>query len=287
MSQDPHELPSTLEEETEPPLEGVIPEGDMTAGGVTLKIAQDAYDLDDPPEDLEQRRMFSIRLIEDLRVIERDLLEREDVVDVVLRMEEPAPEFTITTIENGLGRELPRDIKSFYRVLNGFELSWSFVDELGLKQPGGHIQIFDIARVFGFWFDTLWVHDPNRTEEELDFLWSLRGLDGGGQAGETMLPDSPMTVLHLLGDWGSDYELMLFHGPDHLSLMQMDLMSYVYYALETRGLGLWRQVVSAMDLSHPRYAELEQGRVFFERLARFFPDVDLEEYMALVPSFSA
>lgn len=269
---DEHDQPLELglEEETDP---GAEPEG-----SVTIKIAQEAYDLNDPPEDLDQRRMFSITLIQDLMTIERDLLERDDVTDVKLVLDEPAPEFTISTIENSLGRELPRDIKSFYRVLNGFELSWSRLDEAGNKSFGGHMQIMDISRVFGFWFDTIWVDDPSRSEQELDLLWSTRGIDQGPDG-----PQGPLTALRLLGDWGSDYELLLFHSPDRVSLLNMDLMSYIYYGLETRGLGKWRHIVSGLSVSEPDLISVEQVRGFLTDVAHLFPEVDLEEYRALVP----
>ena len=242
----------------------------LVASGLRLEpSSQPTQDEPGPPP-----RHFTYALIEQLFALADDLRGRQGVIDVRFDLDRPAPEFAFTTIENSLGRELPEDIKSLYRVTNGFELSWDVQDERGRRQRAGHLKIYDVATVFGFWFDTLWPHDPSRDERELDFLWSMRGLDPGPEA-----PHGAMTALRLEGDWGQDYSLWLVQEHQLTGQLAMDLMSYVYYGLETRGLTMWREVLSDQAPMLPP----SQGQRFLDQLARFFPEVDPAPYMALMP----
>lgn len=260
MSDQFEQDPEGLEEATDP-------NADSGEGGVFFQ----------EKEEEENPQGFSWALLEAFEQTARQLHENEHLTDVIFEFDPPIPEFNITTAENALGRSLPHDIKSFYRMTNGFNLQWSLKMPDGSTAPGGHFQMFDFATVFGFWFDHIWVHDDTLNEDELDFIWSLRGISP-----RTAFENDYMTTLYLLGDWGQDYELFLHQPGKEVAQIHLDFVSYVYYGLETCGTYYWRHILSEFDVTTDDAAR-QGSRQFFETMSLAFPDVALEPYRALVP----
>lgn len=226
----------------------------------------------DPPQVHEPeptRAIFGETLVRVLEDVVKSLHETEGIFDVVMAFEPPVPAFNVTSVENGLGRSLPEDIKAFYRTTDGFKISWSGHTPQG-EPTGGLVQVHDFHTLFGYWFDTLWIHDDAHSEAHQEFIWSLRGLSPGPQ-------DAPqeMTTLRLLGDFGSDYALHLRHDQDNLSPMHIDFASYIYYGLETRGIHGWRHILSEAPTPESISAP------FLDALTHLFPEVDEQPYRAL------
>lgn len=235
--------PQSLEEPTEPPT--------------------------DAPAPSYEGPVFGRTLVEALEDVAKSLHETPGISDVVMMFEPPVPEFNITSVENGLGRSLPEDIKAFYRTTDGFKISWSGQTSQG-QPTGGLVHIHDFHTLFGYWFDTLWVEDDAHTEAHQEFLWSLRGLSPGARPHTDQL-----TTLRLLGDFGPDYALHLRLQPDQFTPIHLDFSSYVYYGLETRGIHGWRHILSDAPTPEALHAP------FLDTLRHLFPEVDPTPYEAL------
>ncbi len=282
MTQHDDEL-SFLEEDTEPPVEDgqardapavvIMREGDQRGQG--WPQAPDALDPElvrptDAPDEVEQARLLSDDLMFAIFELEESLRAMPDVTEVICAHDPPVPDFTLETVEISLGRALPPDVRALYKVIDGLHVRWCYRDaDSGEERLGGELRIPDFATVFGRWFDTLWVHDDALDEAHLDLMWQLRGFDLG-----VALPEA-MTVLHLRGDWGSDYALMLHVRESHqLVPLRLDLMDYLYAAIAARGTPLWQLPWSGYDFDADPWRIAGAAR-FFEQMTRRFSEVDL------------
>lgn len=212
----------------------------------------------------ETRELIGWDLLFELHAMAGELRQTDGIVDVHLRTHEPVPNFTIETIEHGLGTVIPARIKSFYMVTDGLEFSWNYVLD-GEKYPGGGAHLFDFATVFDTWLDLLWHGGEEHTDEQHDFFWSLRGFDRPRHT-----HDSDMVVMCVEEDYPT-YDLFL-HDVDtrESHLLELTFREYFDSLLACRATRGWRFVLS-------EDADRDDARAqrFFEITERFFPDVDL------------
>lgn len=219
----------------------------------------------------------------DFRAMAGELEEREGVEEVHWEMNDPVPEFTITTLEHGLGASIPERIKRFYLLTDGLKLTWRMRDsEAGDSEAGGGVEIFDFGTAFGPWLDDLWPTDPDLPESEArqDFLWSLRGFDRvPGPANAPDAPDasSPMVVMCVEEEYPS-YDLFLFDPASRDTfLLELDFRGYLHALLETRATHGWQLLAledpEAAFEAHPTWRpRAERARRHIERL---FPEAEL------------
>jgi hypothetical protein len=211
----------------------------------------------------------------DFRAMAGELEARDDIVDVEWAIPDPVPNFTVETMEHGLGTSVPRFIKRFYRMADGLELSWNVrVD--GEVVPGGGIELFDFATVFDSWLDTLWASGPETDEmddREVDFLWSLRGFDGLGQPqGE----DRQMVVFCVEETDYPTFDLFLHRLDARDShLLSVNFRTYLDLLLQTRGTFGWVYRLADIDLdAHPDLRATAES--FDRRMQRLFPETNLD-----------
>ena len=215
----------------------------------------------------KKRQLLNWDLLFDFRAMVAELEETEGIVDVHWRMHDPIPNFTIETIEHGLGVTVPHRVRSFYEVSDGLEFSWNYVID-GEKHAGGGAHLFDFATVFDNWLDSLWLGEVGQDAEDEDFLWSLRGFDQHSH------PDfSDMIVLCVEEEYPT-YDLFL-HDLDQRSseLLELSFREYFDFLLETRGVYGWQFL-----LSEHASADDPRAEHFFEVVEHFFPDVDLTRF---------
>ncbi len=211
-------------------------------------------------------------LVFDLMAMIGELKATDGIVDVDCRMYDPVPIFTIETIEHGLGIRVPERVKSFYRVTDGLDFSWSYTGPDGEILPGGGAQICDFATVFDNWLDVLWRADaPNNedqhSEDQQDFFWSLRGFD------QYSAPGSDDMVVLCVEEEYPTYDLFI-HDLDSRDSRLLDLSFGEYFdcLLASRGTHGWRLPLTE--------AEHTDAREFFELVDRFFPDTDFSRWKA-------
>lgn len=212
-----------------------------------------------------QRELFNWDLLFDFHAMIGELRQTDGIVDVQATLHDPVPTFTIETIEHGLGIRVPRRIKSFYQITDGLEFSWSYERD-GETVPGGGAHIFDFATVFDNWLDSLWQTDPEQSDEEQDFLWSLRGVD------RRCGPQTSTMVVMCVEEEYPTYDLFL-HDLDtgHSELLELTFREYFDCLLESRGTFGWRALL-AED------ADGADAEDFFEVMERFFPRVKLDRW---------
>lgn len=215
----------------------------------------------------EQRELFNWDLLFDFHAMIGELRQIDGIVDVQSTMHDPVPNFTIETIEHGLGILVPRRIKSFYQITDGLEFSWSY-ERNGQTVAGGGAHIFDFATVFDSWLDSLWHSESDRSDEEQDFVWSLRGVDAG------LEPDSSQMVVMCVEEEYPTYDLFL-HNLDTGSseLLEVTFREYFDCLLASRGTYGWRSL-----LAEDADADGEDAASFFEVMDRFFPSAKLERW---------
>lgn len=224
----------------------------------------------------ESRETLSWEFVLDFREMVRELERRDDVVDVEWQIGDPVPTFTVETIEHGLGTTIPRFVKRLYRLADGLHLEWSLLED-GERKPGGGIGLFDFATVFDSWLDELWTSDPELDPSERDLLWSLRGFDARPQ------PDGERMVAVCVEDVDyPTFDLFLHDLETRRShLLELDFQDYLRRLLETRGTYGW--VHHFADLAEDDPADCRRRQQFRRRMARLFPEVDLEAYRASAP----
>lgn len=202
----------------------------------------------------------------------RELEEMESVVDVEYELGDPVSNFTVETLEHGLGKTVPRFVKRLYSVADGIHLRWNLLED-GEIVPGGGIELFDFATVFDTWLEGLWTTDEALTAEEEDFLWTLRGFDGGVEpGGERMVAVCVEDV-----DYPT-FDLFLHDATSHQShLVSVDFRTYLQCLLDTRGTYGWVHALAESTGESPAWMR-RWSEHFFRRMEAHFPDVELDRF---------
>lgn len=183
----------------------------------------------------------------------------------------PVPDVVRDHMESASGLKVSPTVGSLYSVTDGFELAWS-LNEGDEWVPGGQIQLFGFAEVFGSWLNRLWDEYPEgATDEEIDFTWDIRGFDGAWEG------DDHITVLHV-PEILPRYHLY-WHSPTRTTYrLRVDFLEYLECLTETRGLCGWQYMVcDRADLEGDDEA-LERIAQCTRRMRSLFPDVDLSRY---------
>ncbi|MFP4597945.1 MAG: hypothetical protein ACLFVJ_06825 [Persicimonas sp.] len=229
---------------------------------------------DDPSEqpqrpeqlDADRREGVGWDLIFDLMAMIAELKSTDGIVEVDFQIYDPVPVFTIETIEHGLGVRVPERIKSFYRVTDGLDFSWSYTGPDGQIVPGGGARICDFATVFDNWLDVLWRaearHDEDQhSEDQQDFFWSLRGFD------QYSAPDSDDMVVMCVEEEYPTYDLFVHDLASRESrLLDLSFGEYFECLIASRGTHGWRiPLTEGADTDAPEFSDLAE---------RFFPDTD-------------
>lgn len=198
----------------------------------------------------------------DFRAMVDELGQLPQVAEVRWELHDPVPDFTIDTIEHGLGLVLPERVTSFFRVTDGLELDWWYTDDAGEKRYGGGCHVFDFATVFDSWLDTLWTSHAGDDAAREDFRWTLRGLDRPG------LSDDEMVVFCVEEEYPT-FDLF-WHDLRSGATQLLDITFQDYFAclLQTRGLVGWQRLLTEDDGDPAALGDVR------ERLERFFPKVD-------------
>lgn len=218
-------------------------------------------------DDGEQRELLNWDLLFDFHAMIGELEQTDGIVEVHAVMHDPVPNFTIETIEHGLGIRVPNHIRSFYQVTDGLEFSWSYEQD-GEVVPGGGAHLFDFATVFDTWLDTLWGVEGERSEEEQDFLWSLRGFDDGAH------PQLAEMVVMCVEEEYPTYDLFVHDLSSRRSrLLDVSFREYFDCLLASRGTYGWRVLLAEEGDPHD-----ERAARFYEVAERFFPAKDLERW---------
>lgn len=225
----------------------------------------DAPDEEGSPRSGERDDNLGWEILFEFQAMIAELRQTEGIVDVYLRRYEPVPDFTIETIEHGLGTRVPDRIKSFYRVTDGLEFGWSYAAD-GQTRPGGGAHLFGFATVFDNWLDSLWsVDQEDFSESELDFLWSLRGFDRLGDA------EAGHMIVFCVEEEYPTYDLFIHDLQTRDSnLLDLTFGEYIDGLLESRGAYGWQHLLTeepAEDSSITDHV--------FEMAERFFPEADL------------
>ncbi|QDG51749.1 hypothetical protein FIV42_13625 [Persicimonas caeni] len=213
----------------------------------------------------EQRELFNWDLLFDFHAMIGELRQTDGIVEVEATMHDPVPNFTIETIEHGLGILVPSRIKSFYQITDGLEFSWSYEHD-GQLLPGGGAHIFDFATVFDNWLDSLWHSLPEHSDEEQDFLWSLRGVD------RDLGPESSKMVVMCVEEDYPTYDLFVHDLDSHTSeLLELTFREYFDCLLTSRGTYGWRGLLT-------EDTDGDGAEAFFEVMDRFFPHAKLDRW---------
>lgn len=232
-----------------------------------------------PPVALQGLQALGWDLLFDFHAMVGELKATEGVVDVQAKIHPPVPLFTINTIEHGLGIRVPQRIRSFYLVCDGLEFSWSY-QEGSKVVPGGGAHLFDFATVFDTWLDTLWLSGEEMSEEEYDFMWTLRGFDRTFHAPsaaqsdpEDDLSKREMVVMCVEEEYPT-YDLFVHDLQTHTSrLLDVSFREYFDCLLASRGTYGWQNLL--LEDAAPRARELGD---FYKVVERFFPPSDLNRW---------
>lgn len=256
----------SLEEPTEEPLEdGERDDSDE----VPLVIVNTDREFEvEPPEEIDPDvEVATFDLIEAFLDVAEQVSSHPATVQTSRECARPAPEFSIQTVEDGLGDLLPQDFKSFYRLCDGLELAWSW-QQAGEVSFGGEIRLVGISTVFGHWFDELWIERDEMTDEERDFVWTTRGFDMPRH------PDAVWTVVSF--DESHDSFTLWAHRPGEAFLpLELGLIDYLYCAIEARGAAGWQLLFTDYDFDEDPWGVQAPG-AWIDRLHAFFPDFDAE-----------
>lgn len=208
----------------------------------------------------------------DVKEMARELEARDRIVGVECEVGSAVANFTVETMEHGLGTTIPRFVKRFYRVADGIRLEWQIRDGDEVR-PGGAVHLHDFATVFDSWLDELWTDTEDLDDEEEDFLWSLRGFDAAPEPG-----DDRMTAVCVEDTDYPTFDLFLHDLRTHDShLLGVDFHTYLKRLLETRGTYGWVHALADFDGEPPDYVERWREH-FAETMEALFPDVDLGPY---------
>lgn len=236
---------------------------------------------DAPPVALSESdsQSLGLDLLFDLHAMVGELEQTEGIVNVTSTIHPPVPLFTIHTIEHGLGIRVPARIRSFYMLCDGLEFSWSYEKDSEII-PGGGAHLFDFATVFDSWLDSLWLSEAGMSEEQCDFMWTLRGFDRTFNAdsavktpGPDALDEREMVVMCVEEEYPT-YDLFV-HDPKTRSSRLLDVSFREYFdcLLATRGTYGWQNLL--LEDREPRQGELEG---FYQVAERFFPPSDLNRW---------
>jgi len=203
----------------------------------------------------------------DFRQVVHELEQDEAVCHLEWATYDPVPDFTLETLEHGLGLTVPEFITEFYRLTDGLYLSWDRKTEEGIV-PGGGFELFDFATVFDSWLETLWPTDPP-AGCDADFLWSLRGV------AEAPGDDTGDMIVMCIEEEYPTFDLFIHNPSDRRShLMQLDFHGYLHALLETRGVFGWPYLFSESDLEDdPELASIRQRAE--QRIDAWFPETSL------------
>ena len=255
--EDEQEWEPGLEEETEPPGEQNSDGEPLAAVTINTRAPEDE---EDGPELVSQDFVWAF-----VDLAQR-LATHPSVVHHAREVDFPTPDFTIQTIEDGLGGELAPELKSLYKHSDVFRLEWYFRDGEERKL-GGSIHLAGFMRVFGRWLDSLWVETPEMSEAERDFVWTLRGFD------TPTAPGSLWGVLSMDKDAPSQYTLWARHADGHILPMRLGLIDYLYCALGACGAPGWQLVFTDYDFDANPW-EMPSPHEWIDRMGSFFPDFD-------------
>lgn len=246
---------SGLEEETEPPGEQEPDEQRLAAVIINTTDEEEGG-----PELVSQDFVWSF-----VDLAQR-LASHPNVVHHTREVDFPTPDFTIQTVEDGLGGTLPPELKSLYKHSDIFRLEW-FIEEDGVQTLGGAIHLASFMRVFGRWLDTLWVEKPDMSEQDRDFVWTLRGFD---------IPSGQGTlwgVLSMDSEDPSQYSVWTRHPDGHMLPMRLGLIDYLYCALGSCGAPGWQLVFTDYDFDANPW-NMASPLEWIQRLESYFPEVD-------------
>lgn len=235
----------------------------QTPGPVTMKT--------------EERESLDWDFLLDFRQMVRELERDDDICHVEWATYDPVPDFTLETLEHGLGITVPEFITEFYRLSDGLYLSWDRRTDDGVI-PGGGFEVFDFATVFDSWLETLWPTDPADPPDscDADFLWSLRGVATPPHA--STADDAPTKLEHMIvmcvEEEYPTYDLFVHHPDDFEShLLKLDFHGFLDALMETRGLYGWPYLVVETDLAEESKLTTIQQRTR-RRLDQWFPEAE-------------
>jgi len=252
LDDDPHGLEEPTEEPEEHP---------PSAPAVVLiqARAQDATDTE----------LVTFDFVETFMDVTDELFKHPSTTQVSRDVDQPVSDLMINMTEDGLGGRLDPQLLSLYKLGNGFKLQWSWLDR-GEQRFGGEVRLVDFDRLFGHWFDSIWPTDDSMESE--DFLWHLRGFD---------VPSSPDAIWGTI--WfapdadpltGFEQHIYAYH-PDHGALpMHMNLVDYIFCALEARGMPGWQLLFTDYDFGADPW---DVGPpTWIDSLALLFPEADID-----------
>jgi hypothetical protein len=266
------EWESGLEEETEPPGEHEPDEQNIAS--VIINASQEEGDEEDGLELVSQDFVWAF-----VELAQR-IASHPNITHHTREVDFPTPDFTIQTVEDGLGGELAPELKSLYKHSDLFRLEW-FIQEDGARMLGGAIHLASFMRVFGRWLDTLWIEQPDMSEQEKDFVWTLRGFD---------IPSAPGTlwgVLSVNDEDPSQYSVWTRHPDGHVLPMRLGLIDYLYCALGACGAPGWQLVFTDYDFAENPW-DMPQPEEWLQRLESYFPESDTDffrEHLAVKNAF--
>lgn len=149
--------------------------------------------------------------------------------------------------------------------------------------PGGGAHLFDFATVFDSWLDLLWlVGDDGLSEEQRDFLWTLRGFDRtthtrapqSGENGGLVAPEQ-MIVICVEEEYPT-YDLFMHDLKTRTTrLLDASFRDYFDCLLATRGVYGWQTLL--LDKEDQQADALHN---LLERVERLFPGEDLARWRA-------
>jgi hypothetical protein len=215
----------------------------------------------------EERDSLDWEYLLDFRQMVHELKTDDAVCNVEWATYDPVPDFTLETMEHGLGLTVPEFITEFYRLTDGLYLSWDRRTNDG-PVPGGGFEVFDFATVFDSWLDTLWANDtPDDCDD--DFLWSLRGI------AETPADQMPEMIVMCVEEEYPTFDLFI-HDADTFDshLLGLDFHDFLYALLETRGVYGWPYLVCEDEWADntPQARRRDRAR---HRLEDWFPDAEI------------
>lgn len=224
----------------------------------------------DATESVEQKKLGREYLFS-LREMVSELDRRDSIVDLDYDFYNHVPEVSLNTIENSVGATIPERIKAFYKLTDGFELSWNYLDEDNVSYRGGRIHLYDFARVFDLWIDKLWSISVEEHPFDEDFLLSLRGFDRI-EAGDDKTSD---WIVVCVEEEYPTFDLFLFDEAEtDFYLLNISFENYLRMLVETRGFYGWQYLFVDDELLDE--ARIGRVRQFFSVMERFFPDTELD-----------
>ncbi len=172
------------------------------------------------------------------------------------------------TMSDSAGFDIPLEMLSFYRVTDGFDLSWRLKESPFDFEVGGDIKLFGFGQVFSNWIDSLWgVTKDGASTQELDFSWDIRGFDGAQEEG------AYSTVLHVPED--VEQIDLYFHDPKGKShLLAMSFSDYLEALILSGGLHGW-QYLLLEELAPAQSEEEKLAQQCAQALKHVFPLRDL------------